>query len=73
MSHTYPLEFRVKDLGFRVKGLAIRGGIMPCCKHMIADYVPHIPLIEDLVGTFPSFCSVVAQNPTLVHIVSVLP
>jgi hypothetical protein len=27
---------------------------MPCCKHIIADYVPHIPWIEDLLGTFHS-------------------
>jgi hypothetical protein len=46
---------------------------MPCCKHIIADYVPHIPWIEDLLGTFLSFCPIVSQNPTLVHIVSSLP
>jgi hypothetical protein len=48
---------------------------MPCCKHIIADYVPHIPWIEDLLGTFLSICPIVSesQNPTLVHIVSVLP
>jgi hypothetical protein len=53
--------------------LGFRGGVMPCCKHIIADYVPHIPWIEDLLGTFLGFCPIVAQNPTLVHMVSVLP
>jgi hypothetical protein len=43
---------------------------MPCCKHIIADYVPHIPWIEDILGTFLSFCPIVSQNPTLVRIVS---
>ncbi len=38
---------------------------MPCCKHIIADYVPHIPWIEDLRGTLISFCPIVSQNPTL--------
>jgi hypothetical protein len=28
---------------------------MPCCKHIIANYVPHIPWIEDLLGSFLSF------------------
>jgi hypothetical protein len=31
---------------------------MPCCKHIIADYVPHIPWIEDLLGTLISFCPI---------------
>jgi hypothetical protein len=50
-----------------------RGEAMPCCKFIIADYVPHIPWTEDLLGTFLSFCPIVSQNPTLVHTVSVLP
>jgi hypothetical protein len=57
IQYVYILEFRV--LGFRVKGLGFRGGVMHCCKHVIADYVPHIPWIEDLLGTFLSFCPIV--------------
>jgi hypothetical protein len=50
-----------------VKGLGFRRGVMPCCKHIIADYGQHIPWIEDLLCTFLSFCPIVSQNPTLVH------
>jgi hypothetical protein len=38
--------------------VGLRGGlVIPCCKHIIADYVPYIPWIEDsdLLGTFISF------------------
>jgi hypothetical protein len=48
---------------------------MPCCKHIVADYVPlaHLSWIEEIPSTFLSFCPIVSQNPTLVHIVSVFP
>jgi hypothetical protein len=54
-------------------GGGLSGGVIPCCKHILADFVPHIPGIEDILGTFLSYCPMVLQNPTLVHIVSVFP
>jgi hypothetical protein len=34
----------------------------------MADYVPYIPWIEDLLGTFMSFSPVVSQNPNPVSV-----
>jgi hypothetical protein len=39
----------VQGLGFRVQR-----GVMPSCKHILADDVPSIPWIEDLLGARPS-------------------
>jgi hypothetical protein len=72
MHCTYNFQFFINNNSlYYVWGL--RGGVIPCCRHIIAEYVPHIPWIEDLLGTFLSFCPIESQNPTLVHIVSVLP
>ncbi len=59
-----PVMPHAQNLGLGFRG-GFRGGVMPCCKNIIADYVPHIPWIEDLLGTFLGFCPVVYQNPTL--------
>jgi hypothetical protein len=48
-------------------GGGLTGRVIPCCKHSIAENVPYMPWIEDLLCTFASFCPIVSKNPTLSH------
>ena len=44
-----------------------RGGVKQFLRDFIADNASSMPWKRDLLGTFPSFCPIVTQNPTLVH------